>query len=426
MPRSSNRAENGESAGVKVFYGWYVLAVAMVFQAITFGLGNYSFTFWIEPWTQEFQAGRADVSLAIMLFTMSLGVLGPLAGWAFDRFSLRLLICLGGIVYAAGLLLLSLATALWQIVVLYAVVLGMGFTLAGSIAGQTLAAKWFRRNRGLAIGIVSTGSSVGGFLLPPLVAWLIVDFDWRTAQRILAAITFVAIVPLTWLIVANRPEDKGVEPEPESERASGSARSDQRTWRYGEILRERTFWIIVAGILPPALAFAGLLTHLRPYTNDVGLEPQQTALAMSALAIAMIASKLLVGALADRVDLRFIYWGVAAPLITAMAVMSAAEPGYAALMVLVPMIGFSGGSHMALMGAMVGARFGPASFGRVIGLLMPFLTLSATGAYISGWVRDTLHSYQPTFIAYASLAVGAAIAIYFLPTRAKKEERIDP
>ena len=69
---------------MKIYYGWYVIAVAMLFQAVTFGLGSYAFTFWVEHWMREFGAGRGDVMWATTVFTIALGVMGPAAGWAFD------------------------------------------------------------------------------------------------------------------------------------------------------------------------------------------------------------------------------------------------------------------------------------------------------------------------------------------------------
>ncbi|MEN3952721.1 MFS transporter [Iodidimonas sp. SYSU 1G8] len=405
---------------MKIYYGWYVVAVAMLFQAVTFGLGSYSFTFWVESWTSEFSADRADVMVATTLFTVALGVMGPAAGWAFDRVSMRLLICCGGLVYALGLALISVSTALWQIIAIYAVLLGMGFTLAGSLAGQTLAAKWFRGKRGFAIGIVSIGSSIGGFLLPPMVAFLIGEYDWRTAQRILAVFTAAAIIPLAWLIIRNSPEAAGIDPDPESD-ISRQAVADglHRSWTYPQIARERTFWLLIVAILPPALAFAGIMANLRPYTADIGITPQQSATLMSAIAISMFASKFGIGALADRVDLRFLYWAAALPMIAAMALMLG-TPSYPLMLVMATMIGFTGGSHMALMGAIVGARFGPASFGKVIGLLLPFLTLSATGAVISAWIRDSTGSYDLAHEVYIGLALIAAAGVYFLPTAKKR------
>jgi MFS family permease len=402
---------------MKLYYGWYVIAVAMLFQAVTFGLGSYAFTFWVEHWMREFGAGRGDVMWATTLLTISLGVIGPAAGWAFDRVSMRLLICLGGLSYAAGLALISVSTALWQIVAIYAVLLGLGFTLAGNLGGQALAAKWFRGKRGLAIGVVSLGSSIGGMVLPLLVTVLAAEFDWRTAHRILAVFAAVAIIVPSWLVIRNSPEAAGIEPDPESA-LSRQAVADglHRDWSYAEILRDRTFWIIVVGILPPALAFAGFMANLRPYAADVGIAPELSASLMSVVALSMVGSKMAVGTLSDRVDLRLVYWGTAIPLMIAMAVMIG-HPSYPVMIAIAAAAGITGGSHMALLGAMVGSRFGPSSFGKVAGLLMPFLTLSSLGAVISGRVFDAFKSYDPVLELYIAGALVATAGMFFLPTR---------
>jgi MFS family permease len=132
----------------------------------------------------------------------------------------------------------------------------------------------------------------------------------------------------------------------------------------------------------------------------------------------MVGSKLAVGALADRIDLRLVYWGTALPLMAAMGLMLG-HPDYATMLGVAALAGFTGGSHMALLGAIVGARFGPASFGKVAGLLMPFLTMSALGAVISGRVFDATKSYDPALELYIVGALLAAAGMFFLPVRRK-------
>jgi hypothetical protein len=64
---------------------------------------------------------------------------------------------------------------------------------------------------------------------------------------------------------------------------------------------------------------------------------------------------------------------------------------------------------------MISARFGTVSFGRVLGLLMPFLTISAFGPILTAQIRDQTGSYVFAWQAFMVTSLAAAIAIWFLP-----------
>ena len=79
------------------YHGWNVLAVAMVFQAVTFGIGLYCFTFWVVPWTRDFAVGRGDVMTVFFAMQVVMGFAAPFAGRAVDGRSIRLLVVAGNI-----------------------------------------------------------------------------------------------------------------------------------------------------------------------------------------------------------------------------------------------------------------------------------------------------------------------------------------
>ena len=397
------------------YYGWNVLGVGMVFQAATFGITFYCFTFWVGPWTRDFGVSRSDVMLLILVTQVAMGVVAPLAGRAMDALSIRALVITGATAYALGLAIAAQASALWHIGAAYATLLVAGVSLAGPLAAQTLAAKWFFGRRGTAIGIVSVGTSVGGFVLPLLVTFLLARYGWRDTHMALAVLVFVAVVPLVWWVVRSTPQDKGVEPEPDRDTQSGLEVTFPR-WSVRAVLRERAFWVTVFAFAPMMTAFGAVQQNLAPYTADLGIDIQATSVLVSIMAVVMIAGKVFFGAAADRWDHRFLYWLAAGILLGTLVLMTRA-PNYASLLVIVALLGFSAGGFLPLLGAIVGSRFGPASFGLVMGLLGPFTTVAATGPWIAGYVRDTAGSYDPAWVLFMWVIVPAAIAMGFMSPR---------
>ena len=108
------------------FYGWNIVAVAIWFQAIVMGVTFYSFTMWAPEWAAEFDAPLRQVMLIFLAMVVTVGLVNPFLGREMDRRSIRSLICLGATLMALGFLLISRASALWQVFAVYATLISMG------------------------------------------------------------------------------------------------------------------------------------------------------------------------------------------------------------------------------------------------------------------------------------------------------------
>jgi MFS family permease len=397
------------------YYGWNVVGVGMAYQAITFGLTVYVYGFWVKPLAAEFGASRFDVMLGLMLLNVVMGAIAPFAGRAMDIKSIRLLIVGSAIAMAAGFAIAGAAPVLWVFVAAYAMLVSLGVLMAGPLAASTLAAKWFRARRGLAIGWSSVGTSIGGLAMPAVVTWLIVNEGWRHAHYTMALIVLAVIVPLVWLVVANRPEDKGIEPEPESTKPHLVARAAQsRTWTTREILHERSFWAAAIAFGFLTMVFGGVQAHLVPYVQDRGIAGENPAVLMSIMAFAGIVGKILFGASADRFSHRLLFY-VASGILALALILLRQNLDFGVLMVASALLGLATGGFLPLIGAVVAGRFGHLAFGRVMGLLGPFtMPVAVLGPPLAGHIFDVTGSYAHAFELFLGMIVIAGIAVAFL------------
>ncbi len=393
------------------FYGWNIVALGMLFQAITFGIAIYSATFWVVPWTEEFSAPRADVLQVMMFMQLAMGVISPVAGRAMDRVPIGFLVCIGAFFLATGLLLISISESLWQIGLIYALLLPVGIVLSGPLAAQTLAAKWFQENRGLAIGITAIGTSIGGFLIPPLVTVLQASYGWRGTHVVLAVMVLLLVVPLTWLVLQRGPS------APKETAASPSGPHHlTRSWTTREIFAERAFWVPILAFVPLSIAFNSLQFNFGAIANDAGISKQTASSLVSFMAVCMIGGKLFFGGFSDKWDHRVLFWITAASMFCAVLFFRLpADVG--TVFVGMAFLGIAGGGFLPLMGAIVASRFGPAAFGQVQGLIGPFMTLGAFGAPFAGWIFDRTGSYDLALTIIMITVIPSAAAMAFLPPR---------
>lgn len=394
------------------YHGWNILAAGLLFQAISFGIGIYCFTFWVAPWSIEFGVGRGDVMMVFFTMQVSMGVLAPFAGRAMDRLSIRVLICCGAACMAAGLALAAFATALWQLVVLYGTLMTAGMLLAGPLAAQTLTARWFFRRRGLALGISTVGTSLGGLTLPPLLTAMQANLGWREASLILAVIVAVSVLPLVWWVVRSSPAEAGFD-EADEMKPGGTATASagpEKIWTAAAVLREPAFWFMVIAFTLLVTAFGGAQQNLAPFALDQGINASDTAWLVSLLALTMAVVKVFFGGLADRIDVRWLFMLAVGSLSIALAWMTT-DPQYGEMALICVLLGIAAGAHLPLLATLVSRRFGVASFGQVMGLVGPFSTFGAAGPWLAGYIRDESGNYAMAWMVLAGLLVPALISI---------------
>jgi len=390
------------------------VAYTLVIQAVSLGILVYSFALFAVPWLDEFGVPRTEVMLTGSLLQFGVGLFSPLVGRAMDHFPMRWLVLLGLGVLVCALVLVSKARELWQIQVLYATLFPLAIALMGSLAAQTLVTKWFTDNRGLAIGLSAMGTNVGGIVFPLLVAVWLELFGWRDTFLWLALVAAVVVVPLTWWVLQRPP------PVNKSTHFSGA---DGRLWSTVEILTTSLFWLPVLCILPLIVAFSAVQLNLGVYSRDLGFDGGTAGTLVALSSACMILGKFFFGGLGDRVDHRTLFWIAAGFMVGSMLILQS-EPTFWLLTTGIVFLGLAGGGILPLMGLIFGARFGVASFGRVMGFVMMSFSLSAVGPLLAGWSYDATGSYRTAFLAFLLTFIPAIVAMRWLPEVKVGSERV--
>jgi MFS family permease len=385
---------------------WIILAVCALFQAYTIGLIVYCFTLWIQPFMREFGSGRAPIVALASVAGLVMACAAPIAGWATDRFPIRWVAGTGVLLFATGLLLLSQSSSIWQLRVMYATLLPFGAALAGPVAAQTAVTRTFETQNGLALGICWAGTALGGLILPPLTAALIESAGWRMTHVYLALIGLALAGPV--LLVLGHVRSIARAP-------ASSHGADGPPPTFAAILRVARFWMILLAVVPISIVFASVQFNLGPLANDLNFAPRTTGYALSLLSASMIGAKLSFGALADRIDYRYLLWTCIGAMVATVIALSLETRG--AYFVSVVFLGLAGGGFLPLLGVMVQNYFRGVEFGRAIGLCFFALNATYIGPWIAARMRDLTGSYILTLQIMLLLLLPASIVVSFLGRR---------
>jgi predicted MFS family arabinose efflux permease len=283
----------------------------------------------------------------------------------------------------------------------------------GPLPCMTILANWFIVRRGTAIGIAATGTTTAGFLVPPITSFLMEHYTWRGALLAYALGCAALAFPAIWLWVVKRPEEVGQSPDGQPPTQAAAPETSELRESSPPLVRQPAFWLIASifGII--ASASVVLVTSLVPYASDLGIPRERAAYILSCFALFTSLGKVSFGLLVDRIDKRVALW-LALGLQAAGWLLLLSQPGFELLLVAAALFGLGTGSSMPIQGAMLGAVFGRAVFGRVMGLMGPVMLVPLVVAPpFVGYLYDTTGSYTlPLTLFLASFAISATLLLF--------------
>jgi cyanate permease len=248
-----------------------------------------------------------------------------------------------------------------------------------------------------------TGIGCTAAVLPPVLAQVIETHGWRAGYYALALVPLCGAI-LTGLLLPGRLRTVA------SPRAAEAVVADDAThWA-----RSRVFWILALTFAAMSLSFGGLLPHFVPMLMDGGLDPVAAGRIAGEIGLAVIASRLLVGYLLDRLHAPWIAIGIC--LIAATGGLAYVNYGVAAASITAIALGLALGAELDLMGFLVARYFRLSDFGRIYGWQYgAFVLASGFGPLWVGAVRDAIGNYTPALIASTAGLIVTCVGFLLLP-----------
>ncbi|MCS3442659.1 MFS transporter [Microbacterium phyllosphaerae] len=266
------------------------------------------------PLQDEFGWTTAELSLAVTVNLLLFGLTAPFAAALMQRFGIRSVTVTALFVIGAGAALSVFVATPAQLILTWGVLIGLGTGSMALVFAATITDTWFATRRGLVSGVLTAGSATGQLIFLPVIAVAAQDIGWRGASLIIAG-GALAVVPLVWIFLRNRPSDLGVNrygdtgPLVEAPRpmgnAWGAARLAITTLR--DAARTKTFWALAIGFAICGATTNGLIgTHFIPSAHDHGMPTTTAAGLLAVVGIFDIAGTVFSGWLTDRVNPRIL------------------------------------------------------------------------------------------------------------------------
>jgi len=399
------------------FYGYYLVAATFVFMLLCIGCGSYAFSLFVRPLEAAFGWGRGQVMLGFTTFFVVMGITSPIVGRLVDRYGARTVIPVGAVVMGAGFVVVSQMSQLYLFYLGY-MLIGAGASGIGQVPSSAIISNWFKRRRGMAIGFMSAGIGAGGFVMAPIVGYVITAFGWRAAYLTMALIIWAVTIPLAIWVVRTKPSEMGLYPDgvsaPLEDTARTSGRIDVPSFTLKQAMATPTFWLIAVSFLLGCFSNMGLTQAPVPFFEDTGYSTQVAAAALGAMGIASAVGKVFFGWLCDRMQPKYA-WAIGQTLQAGAAlVLLNITPGSSTLLVWLwaALLGFGVGAWLPTLSMLGSTNFGLLAYGAIFGALnLAQSAGAATGPYFAGLVYDATGTYHWVFVTFALLYVAAIPAV---------------
>jgi len=398
-------------------YGWVMVVMAGCILSV-FALSGFTFGIFLPPLTTEFNWERGALSAAFSIFVLINGFLAIFSGRLSDKYGPRPLVTIAGLFIGTGLLLMSQVSSLWQVYVIWGLIMAIGGASCIVPITSTIP-RWFAQKRGIAVGITYTGFGLGGLICAPLAQWLISSYGWQQAYVILGLITFVAIIPLAQLM-KHSPQRIGLRPYGED----GTIEDKQSSvsivggFSFKQAIKTGRFWLLSLTLFGFFFIILVITVHIVPHALDIGLSAMTAAGILAIIHGTSIIGRISIGFICDRIGARRALTTCFVPVTLALIWLLFAQEVWM-LYVFAVVFGVGWGGIASLLPLVPAELFGLGSLGIIFGSVLFLGTAGgAIGPLLAGTIFDVTGSYRLALLICVIIGV-LAIILSLILLRAK-------
>ena len=400
----------------KFFYGWVIIGGCLLLSAASGIISGVLSTF-IRPVSEALGVSRSAFSMTNTAINITIMSAMPFVDQIFTKVPFKLTVILACCMASLSLIGYSFAKSIGTFYLL-SVVCGLSNCFMNAVPIVILISNWFFDKRGVATSISFAGMGISGMLLSPVAAYVIEQYSYHAAYRLLGITFFLLSVPYTLLLVRVKPEDMGLKALG-ADKLTQEAAHNVKGFTYGESIRQPSFWLFATAIFLISLTAFGVQQHCVSYWVDLGYSSVSAANWFSLMMAVGIAGKIATGTLYDHTNIKR-----ASALLCIMAAASyllfLGSQISILLLLGVALFGLSAGVQTIPPTYVTNRLFGDRDYSKNYGLITTIYYFGmAVGIQFSAFCFDTFHSYRPAFTLYAAFIL-FALGLIFMAEKAAR------
>lgn len=384
---------------------WLIAGAMLILLALVNGLTLAGVSVFDAILLQELNTEMGALKFRDLLGLACAGLSAPFVGAAADRFGVRPVIAFGLLLIFAGMWGYSAVTDVMHVYAVH-VLLGVAFACTNIVVIIVLLTQWFETKRGVALGIVLSGTSVGGAIFPPIVAAALERFGWQDAFKILA-FTPLLFLPLLLFVVRER---RSSEVTTQTERTS----IGQNLVHFLKKTKNLEFLALVIVAVAVFYSANTFVRHTFMFLKIEGMDSVTAAAGISTVFLFGLFGKIGSGTLLEFVPVRWVFVACQLCTLGGASMMTFLDVSYAPGALALIGIGWGGG--YTLMQLVASRFFAGPELGKLMGGFVVIESLAqGMGSFLSGVLFDLNKSYTLPFTVVLCLMTVAIITTLVAP-----------
>ena len=419
--RNSNELRQRIAKSLPFYYGWIIAAdTATVSLTTRTVMAVATLSVFVVPMTEHLGWSRGLFSGAVSLGGLCAVAISPFVGRSIDKYGTGILIAGSSLITGICALGLALVSTPWTFYILY-IPGRMIFSGPLELGLPTAISNWFIRRRPLGLAVDTIAKGAGLAIIPLTSQMIIGEWGWRTAWTFLGILTLTVGVLPSLLLMARRPEDMGLEPDPttrynpstdhKSDSVAEALSNIETNYTLGQALKTKSFWILAVFTAAGFMVQGGVSLHQVAHYINQGIPGTLAALSAGTYAGAQIIGGLFWGFTGRKFPVRFLL--ALSAIIVGMGVISTIY-SFSLIFALISAatIGFGvGGLHLLVRLAWAD-YYGRQHLGSIRGVtLSAQIGGQALGPILGGFLFDITTNYRLPFFVFASAVFTGAILV---------------
>jgi predicted MFS family arabinose efflux permease len=381
---------------------WWTVVGGALGVAVGIGVLGNSFGIFTNAIGKEFGWDRSTTTLGLTIEHVCAGISYVPMSFLMVRWGVRGPTAVTIALCAASIFCMGLVPNSPLIYYFLFAFMGICAGASNSIPYSIAIVRSFDDQRGLALGLMVTGTGIGATLIPLYTNYVMANYGWRGGFMGIGILVAVVTLPALAFMVRV--------PPPQRQEAFGETESVPS---FRDIITCRRFWLIGLPIFFLSMAVIGTLGNIVPVMTDKGFSTTSAVGMLSVAGFASLFSRAFVGLLLDKFHASVVAAGSMGVSILGLLVLLVVPVSTPVAYLIAVLIGFSLGSEADIITYMVSRYFGPASYTKVVSaVFILFATGNGTGVSVYSYSHDLLGSYRPGIeLLIVLLGLGIALVL---------------
>lgn len=401
----------------KIFYGYIILAIGWFIYFTNVAFLLYGVTVVNAHMIIATGFKESSVGFAVSLSTLIQGCLGVVVGFVVSKKGTRIPCIAGSVLLAAGCVLIAVCSVSEAFFIFFfGVILGVGMGFAGMLTVQVLVNDWFDKNKPLAMAIALTAGSVGGFVSPLFLEWVVSVSDWTAAWFVTAGVCLLSAL-FSLLFLVDKPKNIGEVPDGVA--AHKNDKEEHKEYiepiTLKKLFKNTSFYYICLNYCAKSLLYYSVVSYLVIFLVSSGIPSGSAAQAVSLLSLLSLAGRIICGFIKESFIkpnklITFCNISMAAGLLIVLTL-----PNMDMIFIASGIIGFGLGIGQVAMPLTISRFFGSSNFAKANGIVWPINYIcGAIGPVLIGLMAAKFDSYALPFMIVAVITVVCGLPISFL------------